>query len=218
MWKRLFGGRKSPLAAEQADDRLELKQDVERLLESDFSSEAERDSHASEVLRVLRALEAEIQEVRQLANGYPANPIGADVWMNGAMYSGWAEALTQHFKVAGWLKHERNASGLWVAATLAVNSHYHNLVGPAMTSNADCYARLGQTDEAVERYRAVVADFSFLVDEWLSEEAYPENEDRESIRYLEISLEELERLVGLEDSEVLLKQSLRVILSRTETD
>ena len=64
----------------------ELKPRIERLLQIDLSTEDARKAYGDEVLSTLQDLDADIERVRNLANGYPRSPISADVWMTGAGY------------------------------------------------------------------------------------------------------------------------------------
>lgn len=140
----------------------------------------------------MKLLDKEIEQVRQLANGYPANPISAaDVWMAGAGYSDLARALAGHFKRAGWLQREGNACSLWAKATLSVNSHYHHLVGPAMLADADCQERLGNLVRAATLYTCVVKDFIFLAGGRFDETATPTEEDKISLRCLSTAVNRL---------------------------
>jgi hypothetical protein len=168
-----------------------LKSEVEQVLALDLSSDKSREEHGEFVLKVLRQLDAEIVNIRQQANGYPANPISALVWMNGAGYGNLACALTEHFHNAGWLKREENASALWAEVTLAVCSHYHHLVGPAMLANADCHDRLGNADRATEMYSGVVKDFAFIADDWANESDSPHDEDRLALESLQTAVDRL---------------------------
>ncbi len=142
----------------------EVRALVENLLTSDFSTPAARTAGDEAVIAVLRRLDKEIESIKAQANGYPNGTVSALVWMCGAGYANLGHRLTLHFREAGWLAREENASALWARATLAVCSHYHHMVGPAMLANADCQQRLGNADRAVTMYRAVVADFEFLLD------------------------------------------------------
>ncbi|MEZ6058028.1 MAG: hypothetical protein R3C01_15115 [Planctomycetaceae bacterium] len=143
------------------------------------------------VLNTLRHLDAEVENVRQQANGYPANSISALVWVNGAGYGNLACALTHHFRNAGWLKREENASALWAKATLSVCSHYHHMVGPAMLANADCHDRLGNTERATLMYEGVVKDFAFIADNWLNDSDPPHDVDRLALESLQTAMERL---------------------------
>ncbi len=185
MWKQIrsfFGG---PL--DKADSLLEfdaIRSEVEAVLKLNLASKQNRDANNLMVFNALRHLEREIELVRQQANGYPAHPISALVWMNGAGYGNLAQTLTLHFQNAGWLEREEKASALWARATLAVCAHYHHMVGPAMLANADCHERLGNTDRAAQMYQGIVQDFAFLVEDWSQEKAPPGEEERLALESL----------------------------------
>jgi hypothetical protein len=103
MWKKIlaiFSPKAGPLSCD------EIKGEVEAILKLDLSAESARKEHGEMVLRVLNRMLVEITTVEDRANGYPHNPIAADVWMAGVGYSNLACALTEHFKKAGWLKRE----------------------------------------------------------------------------------------------------------------
>ncbi|MFM7200688.1 MAG: hypothetical protein ACKO6N_07840 [Myxococcota bacterium] len=186
-WKQI----KSSSSDEPQSDLQAIKAEVENILKLDLSSEAARESNRDLVLYVLRRLDGEVEDVRQQANGYPANPISALVWMNGAGYGNLACALTLHFRDAGWLKCEEKASALWVKAILSVCSHYHHLVGPAMLANADCHDRLGNAERATKMYGAIVMDFACIANIWRDESEPPSDEDRIALESLQTANERL---------------------------
>ncbi len=222
MWKQIRSlfGRKSTGGGSQLDFDV-TRSDVESVLALNLATETDREKHSEQVLNTLKRLDAEIETIRQRANGYPAGPISADVWLNGAGYANLTCALTQHFKKAGWLKREENASALWAKATLAVCSHYHHMVGPAMVANADCHERLGDSERASQMYSGVVKDFAFLLDDWDDESDAPSDDDRLAIESLKIATDRL--LAGgtnqLDSISLVNTQSrAESILSRTDTD
>lgn len=182
----------SPSSSERPHvDYETIKAEVEGILRLDLSSEAARDSNGDLVLSVLQHLDAEVENIRQQANGYPANPISGLVWLNGAGYGNLASALTHHFRNAGWLKREEHASALWAKATLAVCSHYHHMVGPAMLANAACHDRLGNTERATQMYGGVVKDFASIAHEWIDEAESPSDENRVALESLQMATERL---------------------------
>lgn len=162
MWKKLLS-RLNPKPKPAFND--ETKAQVEAILKLDFSTEASRKEHSKRVMDLLNRMLDEITTVEKRANGYPHNPISADVWLAGVGYGNLAYALTEHFKKAGWLKREENASALWAKAVLSTCGHYHHMVGPAMIANADCNDRLGNTDRSTELYESVVSDFVCLLED-----------------------------------------------------
>ncbi|HCS53133.1 hypothetical protein [uncultured Rubinisphaera sp.] len=198
-----------------------MKSEVEQILQLDLSSDDSREEHSEFVVAVLRKLDTEIENISQQANGYPANPISALVWMNGAGYGSLASALTCHFHDAGWLKREENASALWAKVTLAVCSHYHHMVGPAMLANADCHERLGNTDRAAQMYGGVVKDFSFIADDWANESTSPTDDDRLALESLQTAVQRLlangvNDLDGIDVTAI--QQQTAFILSRPHPD
>lgn len=193
MWKKLSSlfQRKTEASVAPAVFA-EIKANVEAILQLDVVSDANRRKYGPQVLAVLQQLEAEIERVRLQAGDYPANPIAANVWLDGAGYANLSWALTHHFKQSGWLKQEHNASLLWAKATMAVCSHYHHLVGPAMIAHADCLDRLGNGDRAAQMYVSVVQDFScFVLDDSNHEAEGPSEEDRIAIESLKTAAERL---------------------------
>ncbi len=162
-----------------------VQSDVKQVLQLELSSEESREEHGAFVSNTLRALDTEIEDIRRQANGYPENPISALVWMNGAGYGNLASALTHHFRDAGWLEREEHASSMWAKATLAVCSHYHHMVGPAMLANADCHERLGNTERAKHMYGAVIDDFMIIAQGWADETGPPNDEDRLALESLQ---------------------------------
>ncbi len=180
----------------------EVKALVEDVLAQEFSDPAERKSKDELVIAVLKRLDKEIGSIKEQASGYyPDGTISAQVWLSGAGYANLCRELTLHFRKAGWLKREENASALWARSTLAVCSHYHHMVGPAMLANADCQERLGNADRAAQMYRAVVADFEFLLDEEHADVPLDEDE-RTAIESLRTALRRLLEIgAGLKDRE-----------------
>jgi hypothetical protein len=146
-------------------------------------------------MRVLDVLHRECVEVSKKADGYPANPISADVWLNGAMLGPMAESLADLLDQRGLHDLEEQAHCLRCMAVLSVQSHYHHLVGPAMLARAECNERLGNPDLAVQIYQAVIGDFSWFVEQGESEPDAPSDEDRIS---LECLAQALDRIVAIQ--------------------
>ena len=154
----------------------EIQAKVEKLMHLPIESQADRERNDQVVVDTLRTLGAEIDSIQEQANGYPNSAIDAVVWLDGFRYAGLCKELTAHFAHANWLVRQENASALWKKATLAVCSHYHHMVGPAMLANADCHERLGNTEHAVQLYRAVISDFSFLLEDDFSDRQIDDDE------------------------------------------
>ncbi len=179
----------------------EVKGLVEGVLSLDFDTRSVRETEDEHVISVLERLNKEIESIRTQANGYPDGSVSALVWLSGFGYANLCRQLTLHFRKAEWLAREENASALWARATIAVCSHYHHMVGPAMLANADCQERLGNADRAAQMYRAVVADFEFLAEGDFSEGSIDEDE-RTALESLRAALRRLLKIgTNLEDRE-----------------
>ena len=195
--------------------------DVEAVLKLDLSTDSARAKHRRKVIRMIQRLDAIIEKVRKHAKGYPGVPISMDVWFSGANYAGLSRELTHHFKEAGWLEREENASALWAKATLAVCAHYPHMVGTAMLANADCQDRLGNSERSTQMYSSVVKDFVYLLGEWENETESPTDEDRLALESLLTAAERLMARGTVEvDSTNLsqLQSGLKNVLSRPIED
>ncbi len=170
-----------------------IKPDVEKLLATPVDSDADRDAVDEQVVAVLERLNDEINRIRRAAKGYPKRGgMAATDWMEGVGFADLSCALYEHFERSGWLQRAENASALWAKAVLAVCSHYHHMVGPAMLANADCQERLGNVDRATHMYRAVVGDFEFLLDDYTEGETVELDEDsRTAIESLDTAVSRL---------------------------
>jgi hypothetical protein len=118
---------------------------------------------------------------------------------SGALYLGavqlaeLCEALAPRLRARGLLREERSACSMRAALVTRVQGHYPHLVGPAMLAEADCLERLGERDEARQRYAAVTRDFAWLVDEYADDETL----HAESRTELESLLRAIERYQAL---------------------
>lgn len=146
------------------------------------ASEREMRESATQALMVLYRACAEVKEK---ANGYPANPISADVWFNGALLGPMAEKLAALLQQQGLFDLEEQAHSLRCMAVLAVQSHYHHIVGPAMIARGECNERMGNIKLAAQIYQAVIGDFEWFVEKWESETEAPTEEDYTSLECLD---------------------------------
>ncbi len=137
----------------------------------------------------LKALHRECLRVQDNANDYPSNTIRADVWLDGAVLGPMAEGLAALLNQRGLYDLEEKAQALRCMAVLAVQGHYHHVVGPAMLARAECNERLGNTQLASQLYQAVIADFAWIVDEWEATGEAPTDEDRCSLQCLSRAIE-----------------------------
>ncbi len=204
-WIRsLLGNKKDQQLPEPLDEHLDekpseerdsnydaTKSEVDKVLNLDLSSVEAREEHGDFVMTVIHKLDVEIENISQQSGNYPSNPISALVWMDGTTYTALTSALTTHFREAGWLDREENASMLWAKVVLSVCSHYHHMVGPAMLANADCHERLGNSQRAVQMYSGLVQDFAFIADDWAGKTDSPTDEDRLALESLHTAAKRL---------------------------
>jgi hypothetical protein len=141
----------------------------------------------------LKSVQRECQRVQEKSNDYPSNPITADVWLDGAVLGPMAESLATLLNRSRLYDLEEKAQTLRCMAVLAVQSHYHHIVGPAMIARAECNERLGNGQLAGQIYQAVVADFGWIADEWAAAQEAPAGEDRVSLECLLRALEGVRR-------------------------
>lgn len=144
----------------------------------------------------LNFLLKQLEELRELANGYPRNPISGDVWMDGQALTFVCDALTE--ALAGRSEPERQELASRLAAGMAcqVMAHYPEEIFPRVVRNGRCRESLRQIDVAMGSYEAVVADFSSLgLDEMLDESGPLEDSER---RILGAVCEAIERLSALQ--------------------
>lgn len=181
MWKWIHRGLHRPrreesvmLGVEQLTSLLtQLEAESPRLVDELFREKAEG---------LLSAIHRKCRQVEADAGDYPRSGIRGDVWIDGASLAPVAEHLADLLRARGEADLERWAHILRCRAVLAVQSHYHHVVGPAMLARADCEERLGNHEEAVGLYDAIVADFAFLVDHIHGEA--PSDEDQLSLESL----------------------------------
>jgi hypothetical protein len=171
-----------------------IKVSVEEILTFDLNTQEAFDTHTIQIFNTLKQLEAAIEDIAQRANNYPQNTIMGDGWMDGYGYASLARALTLHLQAQGTnkcLPYEGHASVSWLRATLAVCSHYRNLVGPAMITHASYHERTDNHPHALLMYTAVVKDFVCLLESWVDSADVPNEDDRIALESLKIAVEKL---------------------------
>ena len=161
---------------------------VNGVLALDLAAANKRTANGQAVRACLDKLGQEISKLASLAQGYPDRSITADILMDGMELAYLGDALTQHLSKAGWIENEAEAAFLWSKAALAIYSHQHHMVGPAMLARGDCAERLGELDNASQIYNAVIADFSWIIEAKASEPHLSQN-DREVLTSLATALQ-----------------------------
>lgn len=162
---------------------LDAVKDAIRRFENQPADASEADLREA-ARHALKTLHAECVRVQEAAGDYPANAITADVWMDGANLGLFAEGFASLLKDRGLIDFEEKAHTLRCMAVLAVQGHYHHIVGPAMLARAECNERLGNAEFASRLHQAVVADFAWLADEASDAEDAPAGDDRAALECL----------------------------------
>ncbi|MBH5330319.1 hypothetical protein H9Q10_11660 [Eikenella sp. S3360] len=113
----------------------------------------------------LAELKAQAQHISGSSNDYPARSINAAVWIDGYQLVHTARAL------ANWLEQQRlydlwpQALECWRLAAFAVVSHYRAEIGPLMHAMMRLQKRRGNTQSVQEMCRAILADFSIILED-----------------------------------------------------
>ncbi len=158
-------------------------------------------------LTLLECIRDGAEYINKNSNNYPANPINANVWMNGASLRKSATELAEYFKRTNEAQHELDTLYLKCKVTTHIMGHYPNSVGPDMNAVALKLEELGNVESAKKFFIPVVLDFTNLISdiEQLFDE--PELEDLSeaviTIESLIIALEGLKRLGETIDEDLL---------------
>lgn len=104
----------------------------------------------------------QLQLLKDRANGYPRNPISADVWGEGYALISVCDRFAVASKKWGMLYGEEQATKVAVLTALQVVAHYPEEIFPRVVRNAECCESLNMIAEAISGYRSVVGDFNNL--------------------------------------------------------
>jgi hypothetical protein len=118
-----------------------------------------RNDTGDTAVALLNFLLRQLEELRDLANGYPKNPIAGDVWFSGKALAELCDELTVLLATRGLPEQEELASRLATGMALQVMGHYPEEVFPRVLRNARCREALGQVKEAISGYEAIVNDY-----------------------------------------------------------
>lgn len=181
-WLKRNARPEAPSPEAPPDSVEELQRRTSELCRAADSIPADRIRKMTEAL--FTSVQRKLAQVELDAGDYPASGIRGDVWMDGASLAPVAGQLAVCLQAHGLTDLEWWAHIFRCRAVLAVQSHYHHIVGPAMLARADCEVRLGRSDAALKSYGAVIADLSFLLDEYEEHGDAPMHEDREALECL----------------------------------
>src|SRR5215510_14640580 len=108
---------------------------------------------------VLNFLLMQLEELRDLANGYPRNPIEGAVWYDGKALAEFCDELTGLFSRKGLLREEELSSRLATGMACQVMGHYPEEIFPRVLRNSRCRKTIADLEEAIGGYEAIVGDF-----------------------------------------------------------
>ncbi|HEX2906668.1 MAG TPA: hypothetical protein VHO69_07405 [Phototrophicaceae bacterium] len=137
---------------------------------------------------VLQLIQKWTETIVQAAKDYPRNPIRAEVWLNGANLRAECGGLAQWFKKQNLTPEWADLVFAKTRITLAIMSHYHHEVGPAMLEMAEVYLTLNDIERAKQIYHAVILDFSGFIDQYQADSEEITPEDQLSLQSLEQAL------------------------------
>ncbi|MCC3158747.1 hypothetical protein LJ737_15995 [Hymenobacter sp. 15J16-1T3B] len=202
-----------PLQAEYTADVAELGRAI-RVLEYSNAAPSVLAPLAAALRDWLKAGAAHIQ---RNAGDYPRNGINGKIWMDGAVLQAWAGELGRYYARQHDAANEHRAWHACGQLTMAIMAHYHHMVGPVMISMGQVLEKLNRPAEAAAHYRAVVADFTVLLDdlEEVTQAAGAAAPDEFATDYLALtSLRDA--YAGLQRTEAGDEASLRALRSRLD--
>ncbi|MFO0589784.1 MAG: hypothetical protein U0441_19750 [Polyangiaceae bacterium] len=145
----------------EARPRLDDGGEAQQLLASVIAARGQDDVRRA-AADALNFLLKQLEELRVRANGYPRNPISGDVWVNGRALTEVCDALADEFSRRGLAHEEELASRIATGMALQIMGHYPEEIFPRVLRNSRSRERIGEVDEAIGGYEAIVADFDVL--------------------------------------------------------
>jgi hypothetical protein len=126
-------------------------------------------------------LVAQLHILGDSANGYPKNPINAQVWTEGLNLANTCDRFAD--AVARWDQRRSEEQATRLAATMALQimAHYPEEVFPRVVRNAMCCEGLAMIVEAIDGYTSVVDDFDHLQLEEILDSSGPFNDSEAKI-------------------------------------
>lgn len=93
-------------------------------------------------------------------------------------------SIAQKLKIRNLLNPQEIALRIRLKALVQVQSHYHHIIGPAMLEHSQLLEKLDRNDEAINNYECIIADFSWLLNEYNINEKIELDEDLISVQAL----------------------------------
>lgn len=157
---------------------------------------------------------AQFHLLRDLANGYPRDPIDGVTWSEGHQLAQVCDRFADAVRSQGNRSGEEQAAGLATAIACQVVGHYPEEIFPRVLRTAKCREANGNPDQAIDDYLAILRDFRHLELEFMLEDGEAPVEETER-RVLTSLVEAVEGLVRLaparlgEDDRVLRARAVR---------
>ncbi len=130
---------------------------------------------------VLNFLLGQLEELRDLANGYPRNPISGAVWSDGADLARLCDDLTSRFSGMKRPREEELASRLATGMACQVMGHYPEEIFPRVLRHSKCREAVSDLENAIGGYEAIVADYDEMDLDYLLEDDCPLDESGRAI-------------------------------------
>ncbi len=183
-----------------SDDNSTLFRNLLKLL---FSLD-ENDQQNAIKEKVLKRLFHSVQPIAAVveteANGYPANPITALTWAYGSKMRdnfGW---FAHYFEQKRDKESQFHVQWMRTSITLCIMSHYKAMVGPDMIAMAKLQEEVGRSEEALQAYKAVIADFENELQYFKDNpEAETGEDDILILNFLLIAYTNADRMLGVKN-------------------
>jgi hypothetical protein len=127
--------------------------------------------------------------LRKRIGEYPGNAVNAKDWLDGVGLGHQAVRLGDLLMDWGRFDLEERARDLAVNIGCIVEGHYHHVIGPRMVQAIRCADRLGKIARVRALCDAVVADFTWILEERLDDEDDLSPEEAYSIWSLQVALQ-----------------------------
>jgi len=174
------------LGQEEDDDEGEfyssrVEQLIERANTIVGSNNKQIQEDVTQIEVFLKDLEVEVSSVEKKAKGV----MRGDIYFNGAALLDISQAISHRLEnLAGFEQH-------YSTSVLSIAAHYHHLVGPAMIANGNAKEKIHNIEYSKKVYRAIVSDFTVILDRTKNEEYRPFQEDLVSIECLDMAVQKL---------------------------
>jgi len=183
------------LSLGQEDDDIEgefyssrVEQLIERVSTIVESNDEQLLEDVTQIEVFLNDLQVEVGSVKKKAKGV----MRGDIYFNGVALLDISQAISHRLEnIDGFEQHYSKATGLWITSVLSIASHYHHLVGPAMIANGNAKEKIHNLEYSKKTYRAVVSDFTVILERAKNEEYRPFQEDLVSIECLDMAVQKL---------------------------